>query len=143
LFISEVRYQRNETARTVKATDARAFSAKSTAAHVQITESTLCDAEANASTNITPAMQSLIDAGIAKGLALALKTVSLTSKGTKGSFFCFAHHENKSHSTEDCEFLKSKGFNRQLNKEMFQMKKPGTTKNGEVSGEKVFKRNVK
>ena len=96
--------------------DARVLSA---AAHVQTTESTLSDTEANASTNLTPAMQSLIGAGIAKGLALALKTVSLTSKGSKGSFFCFAHHINKSHSTEACEFLKSKGLDRQLNKEMF------------------------
>ena len=73
LFISEVRYQRNETVRIVKATDARAFSAKSTKAHIQTTGPSFSDAEANASTNITPAMQSRIDAGIAKCLALALK----------------------------------------------------------------------
>ena len=49
LFISEVRYLRNETVQVVKATDARAFSAKSTT------------------------MQIRIDAGITKRLALALK----------------------------------------------------------------------
>ena len=104
LFISEVRYLRNETVRIVKATDARAFSAKSTTAHIQTTELSFGDAEANASTNITPAMQSLIDAGITKSLALALKPASLTLKSSKGYYFSFAHHETKSRSTEDCEF---------------------------------------
>ena len=67
-------------------------------------------------------MQSLIDAGITKRLALALKPASLTLKGSKGYYFSFAHLENKSRSTEDCEVLKSKGFSRQLSKEIFQIK---------------------
>ena len=96
----------------------------------QTTEPSFSDAEANASTNITPAMQSRIDAGITKRLALALKPGQQKLlfqfrppfAHIKGYYFGFAHLENKSCSTEDCEFLKSKGFSRQLTKEMFQIK---------------------
>ena len=102
-----------------------------------------CHSEANATVVITPAMQLAIDAGIAKGIAAALHAYHRTSKGGSENFFCFAHHDNKTHNTKNCDFLRGKGFTMVSHKKMFAMRKPGTTKNGEVSGEKVFKRTTK
>ena len=130
VFITEVRYQRLETARTVKAGDALAFSSKAICAHVTT--------EANATVVITPAMQLAIDAGIAKGIAAALHAYHRTSKPGSENYFCFAHHDNKMHNTENCDFLRGKGFTMVSHKKMFAMRKPGTTTNGEVRVVKKF-----
>ena len=73
LFITEVRYHNQETLCSNKATDARAFVAKATCAHVQVQHPTV-DTEANAVTTITREMQLAIDEGVAKGLASSIST---------------------------------------------------------------------
>ena len=137
-----VRYQRLETARTTDAEHALASAAKATYIHGDTILLPTCEAESNASMVITRQMQTYIDDGIAKGLAAAIKARSL-GLTTTGSFLSFVHHDNKLHSSDDCKYLKSQGFTKTLNREMFSIKKAGTTKNGEVSGERGFKRNSK